>query len=75
MTTDLSELRDRIVEASSRIYELAQPTPVALIEDNQRLGSGRAFLKLEHLQKTSSFKLRGATSKVLSLAPKEAGRG
>jgi threonine dehydratase len=75
MTGDLSEWCTRIVEAGNRIYELAQPTPVAAIEDNQRLGSGRAFLKLEHLQKTGSFKLRGATNKVLSLAPQEASKG
>src|SRR5271157_1084777 len=75
MTSDLSEWRARIAEASGRIYELAEHTPVALIEDDQRLGSARAFLKLEHLQRTGSFKLRGATNKVLSLSPEEAANG
>jgi threonine dehydratase len=75
MNVDLSEWRVRIVEAGNRIYELAHPTPVTLIEDDPRIGSARAFLKLEHLQKTGSFKLRGATNKVLSLAPEEASKG
>src|SRR5271157_1405242 len=75
MTSDLSEWHARIDEASGRIYALAQQTPVALIEDDQRLGSARAFLKLEHLQRTGSFKLRGATNKVLSLSPEEAANG
>ena len=75
MTADLSEWRTRIVEAGNRIYELAQPTPVALIEDDPNLGSARAFLKLEHLQRTGSFKLRGATNKILSLLPDEATKG
>ena len=75
MASDLSEWLARIVEASGRIYELVQQTPVALIEDDPRLGSVRAFLKLEHLQKTGSFKLRGATNKVLSLSPEEAAKG
>src|SRR5271157_267673 len=65
----------RIAEASARISELVQQTPVAHIGDDQRLGSVRAFLKLEHLQRTGSFKLRGATNKVLSLSAKEAANG
>jgi threonine dehydratase len=75
MTDDLSKWRARIDEASGRIYRLVQPTPVALIEDDQRISSARAFLKLEHLQRTGSFKLRGATNKVLGLSPEEAAKG
>jgi len=75
MASDFSEWHARIADASGRIYALAQQTPVALIEDDQRLGSAQAFLKLEHLQRTGSFKLRGATNKVLSLSPEEASNG
>jgi len=75
MASDLCEWHARIADASIRIYTLVQQTPVALIEDDQRLGSARAFLKLEHLQRTGSFKLRGATNKVLSLSPEEAANG
>ena len=75
MTSDLSEWQARIAEARGRIYELVQRTPVALIEEERSLGSLRAFLKLEHLQMTGSFKLRGATNKVFSLSPEEAAQG
>jgi threonine dehydratase len=75
MPSDLSAWRARIAEACGRIYALAQQTPIALVEDDQRLGSTRALLKLEHLQRTGSFKLRGATNKVLSLSPEEAANG
>ena len=54
MPIDLSEWMARITEASRRIYELVQQTPVALIEDDLRLDSARPFLKLEHLQRTGS---------------------
>ncbi len=37
--------------------------------------AARLTLKLESLQVTGSFKARGATNKVLTLAPKEIGRG
>jgi len=75
MTNDFVEWHARIVEASQRIYELVEPTPVAMMEDSRRLGSVHAFLKQEHLQRTGSFKLRGATNRVLSLSPGEAARG
>ena len=74
MPAKLSLWLDRIHQARDRIYGLVQQTPVALLEDDQ-LGSGRAFLKLEHLQRTGSFKLRGAANKVLGLTPEEAARG
>jgi threonine dehydratase len=75
MASDFCEWRTRIAEASARIYQLVQQTPVALVEHDPSLGSVRAFLKLEHLQRTGSFKLRGATNKILSLSAKEASKG
>ncbi len=75
MTGDFSDWRARIAEASGRIYELIKPTPVVPIQDDRRLGSARAFLKLEHLQRTGSFKLRGAANRVLGLSPEEAANG
>lgn len=67
--------RSQVEEAHRRIYEIVQETPVALIEDDARTQSARAFLKMEHLQKTGSFKLRGATNKIFSLSPDQAKRG
>jgi threonine dehydratase len=75
MASDLAAWHTRIAEAGGRIYELVQQTPVTRIEDDPRLGSSTVFLKMEHLQTTGSFKLRGATNKVLGLPPEEAARG
>jgi threonine dehydratase len=36
---------------------------------------GRVFLKLENLQRTGSFKLRGALNRIAKLSPEEARRG
>jgi threonine dehydratase len=41
---------------------------------SERTGAS-VYLKLENLQETGSFKLRGATNKVLSLAPEQKKRG
>ena len=75
MPTDLPQWRKRIEEAHARICELVQQTPAVLIEDEPRTMSARAFLKMEHLQTTGSFKLRGATNRILNLSPEEAARG
>jgi threonine dehydratase len=75
MATDFCAWHARIVEAGARIHELVRQTPVVLIEDDSRLDSVRAFLKLEHLQRTGSFKLRGATNRVFSLSDQEAAQG
>jgi threonine dehydratase len=46
-------------------------TPVALISDLAPEPSVRVLAKLENLQNTGSFKLRGATNKVLLLTPQQ----
>src|SRR5215471_5764582 len=56
-----------IIEAESRVRPLARETPVDHSLHLSRLGGADVYLKLEHLQHTGSFKLRGATNKVLSL--------
>lgn len=55
------------IEARDRIASTILRTPLVL---SQSLGGGEGrpvYLKLEQLQKTGSFKLRGATNAVLSL--------
>jgi threonine dehydratase len=65
-----------VEEARERIAGFAIETPVALIADEpERFESVQLYLKLENLQKTGSFKLRGAANKVLSLTAKEAAQG
>jgi threonine dehydratase len=58
-----------IVEAAERIRPLVRETPV---EPSAHCG---AFLKLEHLQHTGSFKFRGATNKISLLTPEQAAAG
>lgn len=65
-----------IDEACNRIYGLAQQTPVARLPDSPRIPqSTRVYAKLEQLQTTGSFKLRGATNKIMGLAPEIAAAG
>lgn len=76
MSVDLHMWSERVAEAGKRIYVLADETPVTRIEGSDPAFDGaEVFLKLEHLQKTGSFKLRGATNKILRLTPEEAARG
>lgn len=60
-----------ILEAESRIRSLARETPVDQSIYLSRMGNASVYLKLEHLQHTGSFKLRGATNKILSLTAEQ----
>ena len=57
-----------IEEAAGRIYALVRETPLVPLP-------GEAYAKLEQLQTTGSFKLRGATNKLMSLTAAEAKAG
>jgi threonine dehydratase len=63
--------------ARERIRGMVRQTPVARVTQafGESLESARVFLKLENLQETGSFKLRGAANKVPLLGPLEAERG
>jgi len=72
-TPDLIAL---IEGACSRIYGLVQQTPVARLPCDPRIAATtRVYAKLEQLQPTGSFKLRGATNKIMSLTPEVASQG
>ena len=58
-----------IVAAKERIAPYVRETPVEYCAE---VG---AYLKLEHLQHTGSFKFRGASNKIAMLTPEEAARG
>jgi threonine dehydratase len=58
-------MKEAIFAAFERIRPLVRETPV---EWSSELG---AFLKLEHLQHTGSFKFRGASNKIAMLTAKE----
>jgi threonine dehydratase len=59
--------RKDVIEAKARVYRMAYATP--LVEEtplSSRFG-GKVLSKLENLQYSGSFKIRGAANKVLSL--------
>jgi len=58
-----------IEAAYTRIQPYIRETPV------EQWGVTGAYLKLEHLQLTGSFKLRGASNKIALLTPQQASRG
>jgi len=65
----------RVIEAAERIRGVVQQTRVVDISDLAPGGGVRLFAKLENEQETGSFKLRGATNKILGLSPSERERG
>jgi threonine dehydratase len=68
-------IRDEVLAAEKRIRPYIRETPVDYSSYLSRATDCRAYLKLENLQHTGSFKARGAINKLLSLEPgqREAG--
>src|SRR5919197_5777431 len=67
-------LRD-IWEARKRIAPFVRKPPLTMSPTlSARIGAS-IFLKLETLQETGAFKVRGAANKILSLTPDERRRG
>lgn len=63
----LNSLIKSIAEADARIRPMVRETPVDFSHSLSEMGRCRVHLKLEQIQHTGSFKLRGAANKVLSL--------
>ncbi len=57
-----------VQEARERISKIAQVTPITQSEQLSARCGNQLFLKSEHLQKTGSFKIRGASNKVIHAA-------
>ncbi|MFA7565965.1 MAG: hydroxyectoine utilization dehydratase EutB [Alkalispirochaeta sp.] len=67
---------DDIYEAAQRIAGLVRRTP--FVESpalSVEAGAAKVFLKLESLQNTGAFKVRGASNRILSLSDDERARG
>lgn len=71
----MAGLKEAILSAAQRIHPYVRRTPLDESLVLSEMGSDRVFLKLENLQYTGSFKLRGATNKLLSLAPEMLAQG
>jgi threonine dehydratase len=67
-------LRD-IRAAHARIAARIHRTPVLTSQALNEISGGSLFFKCENLQKTGSFKIRGATNAVFSLTEEEAKNG
>ena len=66
------EITERDVRlARERIAPLAVRTPLLASRDLSEKAGSSVYLKLESLQETGSFKIRGAANKMLSLSPEE----
>ena len=64
-----------IQEAHARIAPRIHRTPVLTSASLDALTGARLFFKCENLQKTGSFKIRGATNAIFSLSEEGASRG
>ncbi|HEV8198442.1 MAG TPA: threonine/serine dehydratase [Candidatus Polarisedimenticolia bacterium] len=64
-----------IEAAAERIRPHVRQTPVDPSAELSRLGGAEVFLKMENLQVTGSFKLRGAMNRLSLLSPDERRRG
>ena len=64
-----------VLEAENRCRQYLWETPLEHSLPLSRLIEGQVWLKLELMQRTASFKFRGALNKILSLDDKELRRG
>lgn len=68
---DIEAIRTAYRRISARIHR----TPVVTSESLDEMAGARLFFKCENLQKTGSFKIRGATNAVFSLSDEETKNG
>jgi threonine dehydratase len=61
--------------ARGRLAGIVTPTPLIHSATLSQMLAAEVYLKPENLQKTGSFKIRGAYNRVAALAPAEAARG
>ena len=66
---------EEILQAAQRIRPFIRETPLLRSAWLSRESGCEVYLKLENLQHTGSFKLRGAFNKLLSLTPAQRERG
>lgn len=65
----------RLFEAVERLTDIAHRTPCKQSQTLNEWTGSEVYLKLENLQKTGSFKIRGAFNKVSQLTEQECSRG
>ncbi|WP_420826586.1 threonine ammonia-lyase [Sporosarcina limicola] len=65
----------RLFDAFERLTEIVHRTPFKQSETLNEWTKSEVYLKLENLQKTGSFKVRGAFNKIAQLSEEECARG
>ncbi len=64
-----------VEQAAERIRDHVVTTPLLRSSELDAHAQGRVFLKAENLQRSGSFKFRGACNRILALSPAERERG
>ena len=64
-----------VLEAHERCQDYLSPTPLEYSISLSEKIEGEVWLKLDSMQRTSSFKFRGAINKILSLTEAELDKG
>lgn len=64
-----------IEAARERLRPLVHHTETSLSDSASRRVGAEVFFKYENLQRTGSFKIRGAANKILTLSPEQKARG
>ncbi|MEX2689667.1 MAG: pyridoxal-phosphate dependent enzyme, partial [Candidatus Njordarchaeum guaymaensis] len=64
---ELDAIYRRIIEAKSLLNGVIHKTPLDRSKTFSQMTSSEVYLKLENLQKTGSFKIRGAYYKIKKL--------
>jgi len=64
-----------ILKARKNMEGVVYRTPLTHSKKLSEISGAEVYLKLENLQKTGSFKLRGACNKISSLTPEERSKG
>src|SRR5882762_3219554 len=66
---------EAILAAHARISPRIHRTPVLTSASLNTMSGAQLFFKCDNLQKTGSFKIRGASNAILSLTDEQAARG
>ncbi len=66
---------DDVRQAAKRLEEVCLTTPVWPSRILSRMAGGSTWLKCENLQRTGSFKIRGAYNRIARLTPEQRSRG
>ncbi len=67
----MQDIREKVENAEKRIRPFVRFTPLESSFDLGRENGGEVFLKLENIQHTGSFKVRGAFNRLLTLSDHE----